>query len=56
MILPNHGRHDQIRFQEDGFTAIVSKKTTKALVQHLRRCEAITLTAANKPSIRFIPR
>ena len=56
IILPNHGRHDQIRFQEDGFTAIVSKKTTKALAQHLRRGEAITLTAANKPSIRFIPR
>jgi hypothetical protein len=30
-------------FSEDGFTAIVSPKTTKALVQHLRRGEAITL-------------
>jgi hypothetical protein len=56
MILPNHGRHDQIRFQEDGFTAIISRKTTKALVQHLRRGEPITLTAASKPSIRFVPR
>jgi hypothetical protein len=56
IILPNHGGHDEIRFQEDGFTAIISKKTTKALAHHLRRGEAITLTTANKPSIRFIPR
>jgi hypothetical protein len=56
MILPNHGRRDQIRFQEDGFSAIVSRKTTKELIQHLRRGEPITLTAANKPSIKFIPR
>ena len=56
MIAPNHGRHDEIRFAEDGFTAIVSPNTTKVLVQHLRRGDAITLTAANNRSIRFVPR
>jgi hypothetical protein len=56
IILADHGRHDEIRFQEDGFTAIISRKTMKALIQHLQRGEAIALAAANGPNIRFVPR
>jgi hypothetical protein len=56
MILPNQGRHDEIRFQEDGFGAILSRKTTKALVRNLRHGDEISLGDANSRRIRFVPR
>jgi hypothetical protein len=54
MIVPNQDGRDEIRFQEDGFSAILSRKTTKALIHALRQGNEIALGTANSRSIRFV--